>query len=70
MTSCTRGYTSVCNLGSALQGMPDFKQDFSSTGPAARGFRAGLIIHSAHRLGYPGRNYGDHGSNYEAQESR
>jgi imidazolonepropionase-like amidohydrolase len=48
--------TSVCDLGSALQQMPDFKQDFISTAPAARGFRAGPII-TVHD-GYPGVLWG------------
>ena len=59
-----QGVTSVCDLGSALQEMPDFKQDFSSHGPAARGFRAGPIITVPG--GYPGVLWGSR-LNYEVK---
>jgi imidazolonepropionase-like amidohydrolase len=59
-----QGVTSVCDLGSALQQMPDFKQDFISTAPAARGFRAGPIITAIG--GYPGVLWGSR-LNYEVK---
>ncbi len=59
-----QGVTSVCDLGSTLQEMQDFKQDFISTDPAARGFRAGPIITVLG--GYPGVLWGSR-LNYEVK---
>ena len=59
-----QGVTSVCDLGSTLQEMPDFKQDFISTNPVARGFRAGPIITVPG--GYPGILWGP-SLNYEVK---
>ena len=59
-----QGVTSVCDLGSALKEMPDFKQNFFSNAPVARGFRAGplITVHS----GYPGVLWGSN-LNYEVK---
>ncbi len=59
-----QGVTSVCDLGSMLQEMPNFKQGFISTNPAAHGFRAGPIITAPG--GYPGVLWGSW-RNYEVK---
>jgi imidazolonepropionase-like amidohydrolase len=50
-----KGVTAVCDLGSELDKMPEFEQD-SSSGPSARGFRAGPIVTAPG--GYPGIYWG------------
>ncbi len=56
------GVTSVCDLGSAIERMPDFEQDTWKGQPVARGFRAGPIITAPG--GLPGAVLGQ-GLNYE-----
>jgi imidazolonepropionase-like amidohydrolase len=56
-----KGVTAVCDLGSELDKMPEFEQD-SSSGPSARGFRAGPIVTAPG--GYPGIYWG-FGLSYE-----
>ncbi|UCC86585.1 MAG: amidohydrolase family protein [Anaerolineales bacterium] len=38
------GVTTVCNLGSPLEDMPRFGEDYVDEGPVARGYRSGPII--------------------------
>jgi imidazolonepropionase-like amidohydrolase len=51
-----KGVTTVCDLGAPLSMMPDFEQDQTSRGSAARGFRAGPIVTAPG--GYPGPFHG------------
>jgi len=56
------GVTTVCDLGSALDEIPQFLEEDCSDGPAARGLRAGPIVTAPG--GYPDGLYGTH-INYE-----
>lgn len=58
------GVTSVCDLGIPLSRMPEYEQENTESGPAARGFQAGPIITAPG--GYPGPYYG-FVVNYEIQ---